>query len=912
MAYTFKHGDRPLDGHTIQRAVGRGGFGEVYYALTDSGKQVALKYLRDNAEVELRGIAHVMNLKSPHLITIYDVRKTDQGDPFVVMEYISGPSLRDLINNEPQGMSPEKAAYFVKGIASGLSYLHDRGIVHRDLKPGNIFYDDGYVKIGDYGLSKHISVSKHSGQTVSVGTVHYMAPEIGSGSYTKAIDIYALGVILFEMLTGRLPFSGSSMGEILMRHLSEQPDVSGVPEPFAAVISRALAKDPLQRYQDVNDMVDAIMSRVDVASVSSFDPASLSSIQRSEDAGDPDRTVTRTPVLPPIPALDARVAELGELPDRLRKRADRLTARLDKRIERFERRAGRKTARDAARPGRGSPPPIPPAAPVPAVPVAAGARVSQTVVLLTTSAAVAVVLGMVAGGRMPETPISVWFHLAGATGGLVLAHLAVLRNSLAANWFTERMAYGIIAALFMVPGIAIADDARTVEKLAIPMLAAIVLCDWGRRIEMGRMRHIEAGEAFWPAIIGFVVGGMTRTQPVVAAGACAALSLLTQTAAAMWPRSASSRAAGGSAPRAAAPGLSPLAPDRDMQPDTQRDEARGPFTAAERSADEPDEPSLEVHGGPRSPFVRFASGIMATISLIAAVGCFFALVIAQPRSDDVFGPLMFFMFAGVAWLPFWLVKSLQEYRLPLWRGTMRWAVMSVGLTFVGSMITLLSIDQLHDEDLAGAIFGLTAGVVLSIVAVFVRGFDARRSSHLSRVEQPRTEPRVELAAPSFVGRTANAGLAFVGKLLLLFGVLLAVAYSVDRPVEFNGRGNGVVLADRKLTILKNGVRQELAIHPLIVLAPIMVGGAGLAFSRRRDGGAHFTRGLAGTICAVVCAFFVVGPSAESVRLLIDDAKWDEFRDMGKAIPLIPMAAFGSLAITLLLWPRTRYSRTVVV
>ncbi|MCG3128397.1 MAG: Serine/threonine-protein kinase PknD [Phycisphaerae bacterium] len=911
MAYTFKHGDRPLDGHTIQRAVGRGGFGEVYYALTDSGKQVALKYLRDNAEVELRGIAHVMNLKSPHLITIYDVKKTDQGDPFVVMEYISGPSLRDLINNDPQGMSPEKAAYFLKGIAAGLSYLHDRGIVHRDLKPGNIFYDDGYVKIGDYGLSKHISVSKHSGQTVSVGTVHYMAPEIGSGSYTKAIDIYALGVILFEILTGRLPFSGSSMGEILMRHLSEQPDLTGVPEPFASVIGRALAKDPLQRFQDVNDMVDAVLSRVDPAtSVSSFDPASLSAIQRQEDTGDPDRTVTRTPALPPIPALDARVTELGQLPQRLQKRADRLAARLEKRVARIERRAGKKAGAEARHAGRPAPPPIPMAGGAATSPVPAGSRASQAVVLATTSVAVAIVLGMVAGGRMPETPISIWFHLAGATGGLVLAHLAILRNTLAANWFTERMAYGIIAAICMVPGIAIADDARTVEKLAIPMLASIVLCDWSRRMDMGRMRHIEAGEAFWPAVIGFVAGGMTRTQPVVAAGACAALSLLTQTAAAMWPRSAAPRTtgvAGGGRPAAA--GAAPSAPEIDRRGKA----TDGPFVVIEAGfRDEHDEPAAEAPRQPRNPVLRFASGILATVSLIAAVGCFFALVIAQPRSDEVFAPLMFFMFAGVAWLPFWLIKSFQEYRLPLWRGTMRWAVMSAGLTLAGGMITLMSVENLQDEELAGAIFGLSAAVVVSLVCGFFRGPGASRGSRRSAVQMPRANPQMDVAAPSFVGRTANAGLAFVGKLLLLFGVLLAVAYSVDRPVDLSGRGSGFVLADRKLTLLKNGERQDFAIHPLLVLAPIVVGGAGLAFSRRNDGGAHFARGLVGTICAMACAFFVVGPSAESVRLLVNDGEWDQFRDLGKAIPLIPMAAFGSLAVTLLLWPKTRYSRTVVV
>jgi serine/threonine protein kinase len=307
VAYTFKHGDRPLEGITVQRAVGRGGFGEVYYALSDSGKQIALKYLRDNPDIELRGISHVMNLKSPHLITIYDVRQNREGDPFVIMEYVSGPSLRDLLVAEPEGLGPQKAAFFICGIADGLNYLHERGIVHRDLKPGNIFYDDGYVKIGDYGLSKHISVSKHSGQTVSVGTVHYMAPEIGSGSYTKAIDIYALGVILYEMLTGGLPFTGSSMGEILMRHLSEQPDMSGIPEPFAGVIAKALAKDPKDRYQDANEMVDAIRASAGIsASIASFDHASLSRVPRGKPSDDLDRTVTTPPRLPPVPQLDAR------------------------------------------------------------------------------------------------------------------------------------------------------------------------------------------------------------------------------------------------------------------------------------------------------------------------------------------------------------------------------------------------------------------------------------------------------------------------------------------------------------------------------------------------------------------------------------------------------------------------------
>src|SRR3990170_4982514 len=186
MAFTFKHGDQPLEGYTIQRGVGRGGFGEVYYAVSAGGKEVALKYLRDNPQVELRGVSHCINLKSPHLVTIFDVKPNAGGEYFIIMEYVSGPSLRDLLIAEPAGLGLQEAAFFAREIGKGLSYLHDRGIIHRDLKPGNIFYEDGYVKIGDYGLSKLITASQHSGQTITVGTVHYMAPEIGAGSYDRS------------------------------------------------------------------------------------------------------------------------------------------------------------------------------------------------------------------------------------------------------------------------------------------------------------------------------------------------------------------------------------------------------------------------------------------------------------------------------------------------------------------------------------------------------------------------------------------------------------------------------------------------------------------------------------------------------------------------------------------------------
>ena len=154
-----------------------------------------------------------------------------------------GQCLADVSAAHPQGLPPADALAWIRGIGAGVAYLHDRGIVHRDLKPGNIFSDEGLVKVGDYGLSKFISCSRRSGHTESIGTVHYMAPEVANGRYGKEIDIYALGIMLYEMLTGRVPFDGESVGEVLMKHLTAQPDVSMLAEPYRGVVARA-GKDP--------------------------------------------------------------------------------------------------------------------------------------------------------------------------------------------------------------------------------------------------------------------------------------------------------------------------------------------------------------------------------------------------------------------------------------------------------------------------------------------------------------------------------------------------------------------------------------------------------------------------------------------------------------------------------------------
>ena len=256
MKFTFQPESKPLDGYTIKRAIHRGGFGEVYYALTDAGKEVALKLLKQHYDVELRGVSQCLNLKHPNLVTIFDVKTDVDGDHWVIMEFVAGKSLAQVLDEYPDGMPVDEVTRWMAGMVEGLNFLHDRGIVHRDLKPGNVFIESGVVKIGDVGLSKFISESHRSAQTQSVGTVYYMAPEVAHGRYGREVDIYSLGVVLYELLTGRVPFIGESAGEILMKHLSERPDLQPIPRRFRPILAQALEKDPLRRTPTVRQLLE--------------------------------------------------------------------------------------------------------------------------------------------------------------------------------------------------------------------------------------------------------------------------------------------------------------------------------------------------------------------------------------------------------------------------------------------------------------------------------------------------------------------------------------------------------------------------------------------------------------------------------------------------------------------------------
>ncbi len=511
MAYTFKHGDRPLDGFAIQRAVGRGGFGEVYYAVSDGGREVALKYLRENPQIELRGVAHCINLKSPHLVSIFDVKKNDQGDYFVIMEYVSGPSLRDILIAEPNGTGPQKAAYFVREIAKGLGYLHDRGIVHRDLKPGNIFYDEGYVKIGDYGLSKFISVSRHSAQTASVGTVHYMAPEVGSGSYTRGIDIYALGVMLYEMLLGKVPFEGSSMGEVLMKHLTEQPEVENLPKPFGKIIQKALQKDPKDRYQSVYEMIDDLMEVDDVrTSLAGFNPVSLSGAARRLPVGEdsPVPSPNPAPRRAPQPSRRPRAGQFnldaGSLPPGMARKLQRTSSKIQKRLRKLDSRHGYKH-----RPVLDDVPPKPRQTYLADAPTTKREFLQRAMLALLMAVCLGFGVAMVNDMREGGYVASI-LMIAGVAGGLAIGIRAFARASrdrLQPPW-VERIFLTIpVCILAGFGSLPMLDCARDEYVMAVfgAQVCLALFGRWHKRVETGSRGKLSIGNAFSAGLFALIV-----------------------------------------------------------------------------------------------------------------------------------------------------------------------------------------------------------------------------------------------------------------------------------------------------------------------------------------------------------------------------------------------------------------------
>jgi hypothetical protein len=707
MAFTYKHGDRPLDGYEIQRGVGRGGFGEVYYAISDGGREVALKYLRENPEVELRGISSCINLKSPHLVSIFDVKQNKDGDYFVIMEYISGPSLRDLLVAEPQGLGTQKAAFFVKELAKGLGYLHDRGIVHRDLKPGNIFYEDGYVKICDYGLSKYISVSRHSAQTASVGTVHYMAPEVGSGNYSRSIDIYALGVMLYEMLLGRVPYEGASMGEVLMKHLTSQPEVDQLPQPFASVIRKALAKDPNDRYQNVTEMVEDILGEEDVKrSVHGFEPQSLSTVAAR---------AMQDPVPSPAPSDNPLRREFAA--DRQRAGVDfsrrfvERTRGLDVPMSKKERKRRKKAAKaqllgmEHVEEDGG---------------LTRGQRFARMLTALIVTIGAAIAIGALTGDG--ELGLVSFVIILSAVAGIGLANVVGRYLGPDHPGFIGRLlvlALGAPAVLMMwslAQGGPASGFLGYTSKAYWPLLAALAVVDWRERIRLGRKGEFGTWEAFVAGLVAFVtaaiVGFSHFEHMVYFGGVAAAVSMSLQVFS--WALSGEVR-------RASRPGDN--AEGMDARRPSELDETRwvappqshgsaGQFAQSPEHAPTAGDwnyrPAADHRlasqlsaGRPRSKPIRVLAAIACFGMFMMGGAMFIGLGVGEFRGDE---EIMAAIISGVAFTMMsigWAAKVTRYKRPTRWREWIAPFLTLVAGTGMTSAICGLALIARHDEEVAG-------------------------------------------------------------------------------------------------------------------------------------------------------------------------------------------------------------------
>ena len=259
--------------YRIERVIGVGGMGVVVAAYhVELHERVALKFLlpialtnREATERFVREARAAVKIKSEHVARVIDVGKRDDGSPYIVMEYLEGSDLASLlVESGPLGV--EQAVDVVLQTCEALAEAHALGIVHRDLKPANLFslkraHGQHLIKVLDFGISKAIADSTGLSMTrsgVMIGTPAYMSPEQihASGGVDMRADVWALGVILFELLTGEPPFTGDTMPELAMRITYAEPSqiAAGLPQGLMQAIARCLEKDREQRFQTVGEL----------------------------------------------------------------------------------------------------------------------------------------------------------------------------------------------------------------------------------------------------------------------------------------------------------------------------------------------------------------------------------------------------------------------------------------------------------------------------------------------------------------------------------------------------------------------------------------------------------------------------------------------------------------------------------
>jgi eukaryotic-like serine/threonine-protein kinase len=263
--------------YRLEAKLGSGGMSTVYLARDQTlDRQVAVKVMhREMSEQpeqlerfrqEARAVA---KLSHPNVVSVIDAGE-DGGHPYIVFEYVEGETLKQRIGRDG-ALDPQEAIAYAIEIARGLSVAHARKMVHRDIKPQNILIDaEGRAKLTDFGISRQLEQDGMTATGRVLGTTDYVAPEqaMGHGADPRS-DIYSLGVVLYEMLVGQVPFSADSQVGVAMKHVNEElPDVQRrrpeVSAAVALVVERATAKDPGGRYQHVGEMIDDLSTALEV------------------------------------------------------------------------------------------------------------------------------------------------------------------------------------------------------------------------------------------------------------------------------------------------------------------------------------------------------------------------------------------------------------------------------------------------------------------------------------------------------------------------------------------------------------------------------------------------------------------------------------------------------------------------
>jgi len=312
--------------YEIMEQIGMGGMARVFRVLDHRlNRQVAVKILREDLaeDAELRRRFHeesqaVAMLSHPNIVAVYDVSRSSDVE-YIVMELIDGITLKQYMQKKGNKLNWREALHFITQIVKALGHAHSRGIIHRDIKPHNIMVlRDGSVKVADFGIARVASGGHSTLTQEALGSVHYISPEQARGSHIDArSDLYSAGVVLYEMITGRLPFEGDTPVSVAIQHINSIPlsprEIDpAIPEALEAITMKAMAPDPDNRYLSADDMLADLEEFRKNPNIN-FD-YNVSGFQDDED------DVDKTQVLPTAASI-SRVGSRVREPERVQNRS---------------------------------------------------------------------------------------------------------------------------------------------------------------------------------------------------------------------------------------------------------------------------------------------------------------------------------------------------------------------------------------------------------------------------------------------------------------------------------------------------------------------------------------------------------------------------------------------------------------